>query len=978
MFYSISRKNVHHHTHFFNTLPFIFLFIGWLNGQAPAYNSFNCNLTYLPLAGSSVSALTSGSVLTLTSQSIEINGTFIVDKDFNMLNCRIKMGANAQIVVEEGKRILLSRTLISSCGDVIHNGIKMKNRARFLITNSLIRNANIGIEFVGAYSPTSGFTNNINNTTFYNCGRGISAESGDDVISIFLTPLRFFGNQFLPRIGTDGPNIANEHSIFLTGAWGTFGTIGAINKFGDQALGANAAPIAVNYSIATISNAQFFSDRRMIYTTFSTLSVGTVNGGAGCIFTNSGGNVPVIQTDGIWVTTTIRGNEFLGQLRGGAVHCFSTNGQSDFHIDNNTINTEDGLLNTEELNMIEVTRPNTSDPNGPVCSINDNRINMYGGLSLSKRQNGILVRSSGCASKLNIERNIIRFETRHLLGDGILVSGTAIGVDMGIRIVDNDVFFDYNGPAMESDIFGGKGIALEDIIPDLSNPNENEISLNTVESAMHNDFPIDLDEGFALNPYSNVLCAIHVKKVKNLEVLNNTVTNAFRGFHMWGNNSACDFRCNIMNFGTDGLSVEEITPQDGNMTDQLSKNNEWRAAAYHRRGASGWGRNISQGGIVLETMPFQFLVNPDIPFNKPTTSAPVFWFEDISVISSCSGNNPPEPPIIDVDIFSPKEDKIIEEAYTFNSAVEEWDAEREIVLQLMHSPNLYQSSNTLNNWLTNQVGSSHYAFASAEKQLADAQFFTPTFSHQIDSLQKAAINVMGNIQVKEHLLIGGTSDSVQVGIELQLRADTVAKIQSDLLTLYTNAESNRVGILNNVITSIQNLPISTDYEKALQGILMYQAKVSRGDTISNKDMGALITLVDGCIYQFGTSIMGLGNILPDSIISKIKLKHPEYVNYECRRDANIKERSEDETGHHHTDIHISPNPTASVLNITGRDIPENNICQIIDNLGRIVKTFAVSHSGQAIPVADLPAGIFVLTIRTSERIVFNQKLIIQH
>jgi Secretion system C-terminal sorting domain len=431
-----------------------------------------------------------------------------------------------------------------------------------------------------------------------------------------------------------------------------------------------------------------------------------------------------------------------------------------------------------------------------------------------------------------------------------------------------------------------------------------------------------------------------------------------------------------MNACADGLSLQSNAAGTGDMSDQSFKNNKWTAASYTRRGASAWF-NGGGGGTLLTTAPSMFFVNPDIPFNVPPSWSPLDWFslDQTNLRDNCMGLVSEETNDTLKLYFSGKDRKIFRGQQVFQSPLEEWDSKRQLVTQLLHSPSLVQSLDTVSNWLNDQLPTSHYAFAEVSKQLGEAESYNLSFSPVLDSLHGQAIRIWQEINGREEILIGETPDSVTIGLKMELYNDTLNRIRNQVIYWNQQAELDRVARLNNAMAQIESLPTVHSYEIVQKAMLEYQCKKSKGDSVSYKDTEYLVSVAKGCIQDYGDAVLAVRDLLPDSLLLKAGIKSDEYVNFDCDREQ-IKER--DEAINNEVSVSIWPNPVSESLNIRYEAPIEDNVCELIDQWGRVVKSFRLSAETETISVRDIANGIYSVRVRTAHSTINTQQIVIQH
>lgn len=83
----------------------------------------------------------SGKGYMLADKKINIEGTFVIDKDLIVQNCTLNMGVESKIIISKNKTLTLQSaqegiTLLKAGGKIMWDGIYITDKTAYLITNS--------------------------------------------------------------------------------------------------------------------------------------------------------------------------------------------------------------------------------------------------------------------------------------------------------------------------------------------------------------------------------------------------------------------------------------------------------------------------------------------------------------------------------------------------------------------------------------------------------------------------------------------------------------------------------------------------------------------------------------------------------------------------------------------------------------------------------------------------------------------------
>jgi Secretion system C-terminal sorting domain len=969
----------------FNYLKFIFpimLFFFTIsihsNAQSAygSYFNYNCNDTYEPIGGSSVSSINSNG-LTLFNKKIIINGNFIVDKNLTLYNCKVQMGPNATIDVKSNVRFTAIQTVFASCNST-WNAILLRINAGIQFNTCLFRDANAAaIVFTPGYKPLTGLTNVIVNCVFANDRIGISSDAGAGSSSINnLSPMKFTGNKFLKSeepLPTGVPRVKMERGMSLIKTTGVIGTAGTPNLFNSAQSGSKHG-IFVSRSTVTVTNCEFKAyqqgaevDLTTMYGIYAIESNLTVDNSSGkCIFReNTRGGILSEKTK----TLVVKKADFYDAPDGGvqlwAIRCINNDMPANITIEENFVDYYE-----KKSSGIEIHRPATSDPTAPNISVKRNKIYLDGG---GGQSDGIFVTpGTGIPeNKMYIEGNEVHIRGVVTFACGIRVYGKTKA--KGYKILNNKVLYEtpYVITNGGNPIYTSWGIALIDANSGetVDSPFAHEINGNTVDVSTYSAFPSNsLNE----NVYSMAQCGIHLESSPHTTVKGNTVTNAYRDFHIWKNNSDCDFRCNTMNFANYGLSCDDT---DIDMSDQTQKGNLWASTSYAHLGAVAWKRDGPGLTSPLLTYPnFRFFVNPNIIDHKPDTWLPVDWFvDDTQEFPGCGGNIINEPPI---RYFTPSQTNILygipNNGFT---SVRNWDERREMNTSILSIPAISSQSLDAVNWKNSQLNSSAYKFSSIENDLAAATVMplsTETILRQVVNIEAYHFNQLVSIS---QIIENGSTDSVALGIQLQVHVDSLQSLQEQYQNIVYTYEQQKMIALSLVKTNINTLPDTASFEFARKKWLKYKIKKLMGDSLAQADINDLIAIANSCILDLGATITDAARSIPYE--QGAVYWSDENLGYEnCplgdERQSNVQDTKAQK-------IQITPNPANQQLEVRAKDKEAQiNQWEIVDMLGRSYGRVSCHSNTITIPISDLPSGNYTIRGIYSNGTPFASRFIIVH
>ncbi len=929
--------------------------------------SFDCDDNFETLSADSVSEINNQG-LNLQNKKIVINGTFTVDRNFSLVNCKVKMGPNAQIITSGNVRFNAVWTVFAGCTSP-WSRITINQGATIRFTSCLIRDANnMGIRFAQGYGPQNGSPSWIRNCVFVNDAIGIQALGAQ--LPVNLGALSFSGNRFLSEENTftptNVPSITMRIGISLQSCNGQIGSTGAVNVF-NHSENDTQCGIMINSSSVRISNCEFIGFRHGgvnnettgcgILATGSVLYVeksGTFNK---CTFRNSFRGIVTRMSRKV----SIKGAEFYDtqtEFFRKAILCLSPETSSKIEVNDNFISL------TRPISAIDVRRPSAPLSSDSISTINNNKLYIGGIQAGSTLHTGILVAGDNNSfNKMLIRNNQVHFITGCRDCNGIEVLGA--NMTKGYKIQDNKVYY-------KGDLLPGNssawGIALEasDSGEPLGSELAHEISDNVVDIT---DYQTGTGFSRLVNSCSPVQCGIHVRACPNLTVRNNKVGNAFRNFHMQNDNNNCDFSCNEMNGGYWGLSCN-----NSDLSDQNFKNNKW-LVGHEQADASLW-LWFNNGSTPIDQNPaYFFRADQTNPILFPDLIEPTTWFVDDNTVPRVCGSQVITPTNPNGDIrnhFSSFHTNVI--LGTNNPGwtdVKLWDEKRLIHQTLLRNPSIAQTIPAVNTWKISQNNTSAQQFAQAEVGMFGLVVPSAAMAAQIQQYYRqidAYFAVFSNLSAA---LEAGTPDSTAMGIQLNMYSDSLALVNKLLLSALEDIQTTKTNALTSYEGNLLALPDTTPQEQLRKEFLLLRMQQLKSDTFTQTAFNRLAEIADTCYSVYGETVLDAPRLLPYEMGAEYI--HNEYPIDNCTpRERSVVGGEQSQIAN----IQVAPNPASEVLNIHAASHKLILRWEIFSQLGKVQQTGEPNAAQFSIDIRNIPTGTWYIKCYTDGNAVSTTKFII--
>jgi hypothetical protein len=877
------------------------------------------------------------------------------------------MGPNAVIITSGSVSFFAYRTVFAGC-DAPWSKIQISKQGKFRFWECLLRDANgAGIKLESGYKPQPGYTNWIRNCYFVNNNIGISC-TGTPGASITISPISFYGNQFLQSAGGNNGvgSIPMNYGIYMSYCNGILGNTGAVNLF-DHKNGVGIIVLNSNMGIANCKFANFRlggafpveANNTGIYAERSYLSVSTDHGNK-CVFT---GNAKSGIRSRYASQLIVKGAEFydeIGKNQPFGILCEKNVLAAEINIEDNLID----YIVQDEVTAIKVERTPAADASSPSNTIRNNRINLPGG---NGAQFGIFVEAfQDVNNKMYIDQNILHLakQKRCINTNGIFVKCWA-AVGKGFKITDNEVYYDFTGDLISTEDYTGSGIALlnaHSMESSIESEFINEVNDNLVTAANFEDFEISPLK-FVHNPVSLMANGIQINDCHPFpRVFHNEVTNGFRNFDMRFDNTNCDFSCNIINYGRFGLANHAGSEAAIEMGVQFQKSNLWKATEYHRLGAAAWVNGTP--GTIANNVTSKFFANPSITYHWPPTYKPADWFtEDTEPFIVCGGNFQDPPPDNTPRRFLSNlhTDMLYGSIPVGLTASQLWDYRRELSATLLNMPVITQTFPEAVNWLANNSITSSGKFAAVEYAVHQAVNTGNVIEATLVGQQTKAKQRLESIRTISDLIDAGSPDSLVLGQQLQIDADSLEHINSfiDALSdsILTTRRSALTGILN---SQVPGLPNTSLYENVRKKYICAAIKLLMDDTLSQSEISQMYDIVGSCILDYGQTVDDAISMLPyDTACSLYGREIPPYE--ACSSGDRDNGNNATKLFTNRT-VKLSPSPAHSDIFLSINESDTFISAWRIHNIiGNIIKEGTGSSPVMTIPVLDMPVGQYIIS-----------------
>ncbi|MBP6827104.1 MAG: T9SS type A sorting domain-containing protein [Saprospiraceae bacterium] len=879
---------------------------------------------------------TSTSTLTETNwtgERVYLNATLTVDNNFTFYGSKFKMGPNGKIVVNNGQ-LQSSFSQFFSCESTGWPGIVAGSSSQLSFYWNYIEDAQVAIDITSSSAVVKAYFNYINRNDV-----GIWVRPG--VAANMLA----VGNTFDCTSNT----YTGGHSAFGIKLQNSFIAVGlpqiaagfdtyARNIFRNNIRHIEAtsnATLNLRYaelSCAT-SNAIYGSGGSRINVLGSVSSSGVIKRNS---FLD---NMQDIRTTGC--PMEVRYSDFTGCLTNNLLSGSNTN-QQIINIRDNNIRISNSISN--DKNGITLDRSSGGGPQAFRNTIERNQITIDDFSGANARRSAIAVTGfPGTPDNMMMRHNVVIANpgggpstpgglTSHFINIEINQSG-------GYNVLNNRILSTNVENANNSRRWGFYLHGWE------SPSGENVLYNNSVQGGTGPDF----DYG---------LCCFHFIKAGPWGICSDTTNNTLRGFHVndfcfhsrFGDNMiGVHQRSIIMGTGqTAGLLMES----GSNLGPQACRGNQWTFANY-TPDIGAWHK----GTNFLDS---KFDYNPLVANSAPVPVNPTSgWFvADACVYSQCIGEALP-PGILDEF----EQAKInANQTYTPPVSVLDWEVRREVLVKLIHYPQLKTSYPPAQTFYNAHINTSAGLFAQFDESLYNAMLIAPAQSASLGNLN----NQLQTAIAKIDSLDGTLRDS----FALKNAGTTFFNYRYTLLqqwqtlsvqeeSLLTSVGATRQAALQACSTAQAALPQTAVYERNQKFLNGLAIKKAQEIPYSATDYTNLQTIAQQCPEVAGYT----RNRAMNQLSSSDPLAHwsdepvpPGCIGMGDREDAHTETIQT-------ADLQVYPNPAQDELIVRFGESFSGDV-SVFDLSGRQVLSRRGLQQVEQLPLSvnHLNSGIFFLTV----------------
>jgi hypothetical protein len=924
----------------------------WLSGLAlhaqPVETWCLLNNTNSVPAGSTLNINAPGlfpGVTQVQNKVIELgdNATLIIGTSFTMIDCYIKCGNNAVIIVQgDGTLFRSVRSNFFTCGQFLWQGIKMDPGSRMDFAGCGIYNARIGILFSPGYNNS---TNILRGSRFDNNEIGIQA--GTDLADGATVGFAIsWGNTFNVSSQSLPGGIPIAGLVVTRNSNLAFGTSGIRNEFKNTLVGAWVR----NGGHLTIANAAFREMRSVntgviasayqktgILCQQGSLSVTKGVNGGNCEFYSEKYNIRAIQPTGLLsVQHAFFDNTLYIPSHSGLAQVVTA-----IFINNATVPVNISI----EKNRFEGPHRGIYCERPPGNSFATNTTisnNVYLSSNRFLEVKGIYDATNNFWILGNrVESN----QTSGYPANAIFISGTGNNY-----LVSSNYIYRYGTAAALQGLINGSEVQSFAIAFENMNGIGNEIVYNTVESNIN---PA-LGAAYTSQSYhSFVKCGIHVFNCPGVNVCSNETNDTYRGFHFAGNCINSKFGYNKMKRHVFGVLAQSDANAGTDLGDQVRTENEWfGAGSYINGGVAAYNPESS----VL----FNIIVNDALPPYYPPTFSPLIgWIKveagDVNPCEFRSTN------------FSEDDENIAKDLYPFKDVINRWDMRSYLIDKVM----CYQGSNvpSINNFFNSAAVTSEFAYAGAFRRFHDAFAANNIHAAQLSNQTSQFIDKHAQfIALWESLALDTLNPDPSQLAQIQARNQQLNSIQSQMNGDVVNFINSKNSALLTIQNGLPALPANNLWESSWKTIL--QAAVKRGQNIelSAADISALKDIANSCTTQRGIAVRSVLTYMPvEESDPYTAQEHKD----NCAPQGPGKENGLKQHNHAHEEQHselsLFPNPANTQLNVEAQAPIQT--WKIFNANGMLLQQGALKDESSRrllLDVGELNEGLYFIEVETAQ------------
>ncbi|MCC7466271.1 MAG: T9SS type A sorting domain-containing protein [Saprospiraceae bacterium] len=455
----------------------------------------------------------------------------------------------------------------------------------------------------------------------------------------------------------------------------------------------------------------------------------------------------------------------------------------------------------------------------------------------------------------------------------------------------------------------------------------------------------------------NGCCAVHAVNAGSWTICNNMTDLTYKGFHFIGDNDTSIFALNTIGnhdcspdagLFSRGLEIHGGDGEWGRIGDQVCSDNTWTIPSYP--GSS------SETAYHLGDESFSEFYVPDMndPNKVPTDRSPggEQWFKLGQCLQApdCSGNIAPN-----IDEY----DEWVRTTYPVPqtpSSLSEWQDTRSLISKLMRYPLL--ATGDMLAFKNAYSQSSSMLFARFDSLMNALSVTTASSQTTLKNLDISIQGVQAQISALD-ALVSDTS-TIPAGL-MTSRATLLNELvilsnqRNYLLEQNSSAKEpilNALEVLNNTLPANQ---VFEQNQKVINAIAINQA---RGLAMSQQDSLALYAISQQCVQIAGRTKGRAASMLPPESGAHYWVEHGDDSGCPPVEERNITQQA--------SEFSLSPNPCTSNLNVHFNSPFVGNI-SILDVSGRVVQQQVVHEKLQVlnISVEQLSNGVYILACKNA-------------
>jgi len=470
-------------------------------------------------------------------------------------------------------------------------------------------------------------------------------------------------------------------------------------------------------------------------------------------------------------------------------------------------------------------------------------------------------------------------------------------------------------------------------------------------------------------------CAVHLTDAGPWGICSNNTDRTYRGYHFSGKCDGSTFGLNTMgdhskvpSSGGPGAykSAGIILEKSANIGDQECQNNIWGMPDYPELYAYA---AIFDGNPPPTQLSMNEFYVPDLndPSQAPPDRKPIDnWFKlgtnCFQTPLECAGQKPPH--FSEYDEWVRSNYPLPQEA----PEVEEWQNTRYLIAKLMRYPSLTIGSALI--FKNSYAQSSAALFARFDSLINSLP--PVSMGSQID-LNNLEANIISK-QAQINSLDASITDYTNVELEL-LSSRTILLGElasfSDQRNAILAQHGSLIPPLLDACQQFNNaLPTNQVYEQNQKVLNALTIQHARGLELTQLDKEALHTIAQQCIQIAGLTKSAAASMLPPEEGVQYWRENPE--SYNCiEREGLDHEQSS-------VKFILSPNPGSEVIHIQFEK-PLNGLLTISDLSGRTVQMLCIKEETKVLdlPVAHLENGIYIIALKDeSGKLPFTTKFVV--